>query len=167
MSENETPPEVRRILASVREEHRPDIEGREEAGRRLLQAFEASFAEVPGVWCRYDNRTGAWEAGVECMPAATVGFGVSPRPEDPGIFMWRIRDGRRGDESILVEGLEFDGLSKSYVGADPDPELAPIPGQPYTRKNALRVMAEAFQKMMKDAPLTILEACAQREKMSQ
>lgn len=163
-NKKEIPLAVRRILASVREEHRPDVEARLEAGRKLAHAFEGALLEEPGLRCEYKGKDETWIAGVGRMPGVSVGFQVSLSSEEPGIFMWRENDGKRKGEAVLVKGLEYDAATKSYVGADPDRAIAPIPGEPIPRKDPLLVLAEAFKEMMTDEPLTILEACAQAAK---
>lgn len=48
-------------------------------------------------------------------------------------------------------GLKYDALMKTYVGTDPDPDIVPTPGQPYPKKDALRVMVESFAELMTQA----------------
>ncbi len=47
------------------------------------------------------------------------------------------------DRTVIPLAIEYDRTAKKWLGTEVDPNIAPIPGQPYPRKQPLVALAEA------------------------
>lgn len=139
--QNPNPPAVRRLLAEVMDLHDKG-RSRHEAGVNLLKAFAAALRAEEGFYFKTED--GYYEAGLEFFRKRGIATRVGP----DGLEMWVV--GSTGDDDF-VPGLKYDAFSKSYVGTDPDPDIVPTPGQPYPKKDALRIMVERFAELMTQA----------------
>lgn len=144
----ETPTETRRLLACLKERLQPEGDEMFNAGRALLRDFAIAL-KAEGFYFRQDRVSGrGHEAGLEYV-RRKIGVDVNARGPAPGIEMWVHGPASTGDD--LVKGLKYDALMKIYVGTEPDPDIVPTPGQPYPKKDALRVMVERFAELMTQA----------------
>ena len=93
-----------------------------------------------------------------------VGFVVNPQPYHTSLLFSQtkraiFRVTKEGDIALtnadrvaIALPIEFDRISKEWIGTEIDPNVVPTPGQRYPRKAPLLVLAEAVVKAINVGP---------------
>src|SRR6185312_16782975 len=116
------------LLAAAVEADRPDRKGEKDAAEALLAALLRLNVKGAKIRRAEENTQAV------CITIGTHWVLVRPSDNQGLVF-----SSSRSQGLATVPGLFYNPSTKQYEGADLDVRLAPIPGKPQPRKNAVAV----------------------------